>query len=201
MASVSRPMVFALIGAVLIAVTFMATRVGAEEEGAGPAPSPSADTSDPGAEAPRADARRPARPAPDPSRAGTRDAPSKAVPSPRRSTPGTRPKPPGELSGKAVDAARALERGKVVVVLFTQRGADDDATRNALRELPRRSSSRVAVFRDRVDNLADYGPLAAGLGISRAPSVVVVDRHRRARVLEGYLDRGSLRQAVRDALR
>jgi hypothetical protein len=59
----------------------------------------------------------------------------------------------------------------------------------------------VAVFRDRVDNLADYGPLAAGLGISRAPSVVVVDRDRRARVLEGYLDRGSLRQAVRDALR
>ena len=197
MVSLSRPMVFALIGAVLIAATFMVTRVGAEEEGAGPAPSPSVDTSDPGAEAPRADA----RPAPGPSRAGTRDAPSKAVPSPRRSTLGTRPKPPGELSGKALDAARALERGKVVVVLFTQRGADDDATRNALRELPRRSSSRVAVFRDRVDNLADYGPLAAGLGISRAPSVVVVDRDRRARVLEGYLDRGSLRQAVRDALR
>jgi len=30
---------------------------------------------------------------------------------------------------------------------------------------------------------------------------VVVDRDRRARVLEGYLDRGTLRQAVRDALR
>lgn len=194
-------MVFALIGAVLIAVTFMVTRVGAEEEAGEPVPSPPADTSGPNAGAPRAEAPGPARPARDPSRAGARDAPSKAVPSPRRSTPGTRPKPPGGLSGKAVDAARALERGKIVVVLFTQRGADDDATRSALRELTTKRSSRVAVFRDRVSNLADYGPLAAGLGISRAPSVVVVDRDRRARVLEGYLDRGTLQQAVRDALR
>lgn len=194
MVSLSRPMVFALIGAVLIAVTFTVTRVSPEEEAGEPVPPPSAETSG----APRADA---SRPVPGPSRAGARDAPSKAVPSPRRSTPGTRPKPPGGLSGKAVDAARALERGKVVVVLFTQRGADDDATRSAVRELPTKRGPPVAVFRDRVSNLADYGPLAAGLGISRAPSVVVVDRDRRARVLEGYLDRGTLRQAVRDALR
>ena len=197
MVSLSRPMVFALIGAVLIAVTFTVTRVSPEEEAGEPVPPPSAETSgDPRADAPGA-----SRPAPGPSRAGARDAPSKAVPSPRRSAPGTRPKPPGGLSGKAVDAARALERGKVVVVLFTQRGADDDVTRSAVRELPTKRSPRVAVFRDRVSNLADYGPLAAGLGISRAPSVVVVDRDRRARVLEGYLDRGTLRQSVRDALR
>jgi len=198
--SPSRPIVFALIGTVLIAVTFMVTRVSGEE-GAQSGPPSYADTSEPDGGARGANAPDSPRPAPAPSRAGAREVPSRAAPGPRRSTPGTRPKPPGELSGKALDAARALERGKVVVVLFTQRGADDDATRNALRELPRRSSSRVAVFRDRVDNLADYGPLAAGLGISRAPSLVVVDRDRRARVLEGYLDRASLRQAVRDALR
>lgn len=200
MASVSRPIVIALIGAALIVVTFLATRVGAEE-GAQSAPPSSADTSEPDGGAPGANAPDSPRPAPAPSRAGAREVPSGAAPSPRRSAPGTRPKPPGELSGKALDAARALERGKVVVVLFTQRGADDDATRSALRELPTGRSARVAVFRDRVSNLADYGPLAAGLGISRAPSVVVVDRARRARVLEGYLDRGTLRQAVRDALR
>ncbi|MGI8674270.1 MAG: hypothetical protein ACR2KD_03115, partial [Thermoleophilaceae bacterium] len=193
MASVSRPIVIALIGAALIVVTFLATRVGAEE-GAQSAPPPSADTSEPDGGARGANAPDSPRPAPAPSRAGAREVPSRAAPGPRRSTPGTRPKPPGELSGMALDAARALERGKVVVVLFTQRGADDDATLSALRELSVKRSPRVAVFRDRVSNLTDYGPLAAGLGISRAPSVVVVDRDHRVRVLEGYLDRGSLRQ-------
>lgn len=169
-----RPLLFALIGAVLLGAAFFATQVmaggGAGEPGR-PAP-PSADT----ASVPAPGSPRPGKPAP-------------------------APKKPGALSGKAIPASRALQEGKVVVLLFVQRdAADDDATARALRAL-KSGGSPAAVFVDRIENVADYGPLAATLGISQAPSVVIADGKRRARVLEGYQDEGTLRQSVRDATR
>lgn len=166
MTTLPRPLLIALLGAVLLGAAFFATQMaaGAGEETVEPAPSTEAAPAGGSAPAPAAERERP------------------------------------ELAPKALAAGRALARGKMVVVLFTQDGADDDATRQAVRALPRRSR-RVAVFRDRVGNLARYGPVVAGLGISQAPSVVIADRRREARVLEGYVDPKSLRQALRDTAR
>ncbi|MBA2342487.1 MAG: hypothetical protein H0V85_03375, partial [Thermoleophilaceae bacterium] len=46
-----------------------------------------------------------------------------------------------------------------------------------------------------------YKRIVSGVGIAQAPATVIVGRDRKARVLEGFTDRGTLRQAVRDALR
>ena len=100
-------------------------------------------------------------------------------------------------------AARALEQGRVIAVLFTlEEGADDSATRSALRSLKTGpGKSRVAVFSDSIANVGRYSRLVGGLGISQVPSIVIVDSKRQARLLEGYVDAGTLRQSVADAQR
>lgn len=90
---------------------------------------------------------------------------------------------------------RALKRGQVVVLAFTQDGAADDAAvRDALRSL-----RDVPVFVADVRDLGDYQELVGSLAIDQAPAVVVVGRKRKARVLEGYVDPGTLAQQVEDA--
>lgn len=105
-------------------------------------------------------------------------------------------RPAQEEAGSRVPAAleRALKRGRVVVLAFTHDGADDAAVRDALRTL-----RGVPVFVSDVRDLGDYQDLVGELDIDQAPAVVVVGRQRKARVLEGYVDPGTLAQQVEDA--
>lgn len=190
--TISRPLIFSLVGAILIAVTFFATRGGATEEAAAPpapaAPSPSSPTQ--------------AGVAPAASKPGA--APSASQQSGSEATK-TKADPAAEalagLEGLPPRVKRALERDKVVVFLFTQRdSADDSATLKGARSL-KTGKGRVSVFTDNVGNLGDYGQLVASVGVSRAPSTVIVNDDGEVRLLEGYVDPGSLRQHVKDALR
>jgi len=97
--------------------------------------------------------------------------------------------------------SKAFADKRVVIIFFTRRGAaDDSATDRSVRAVGR--SRRVAVFRDRIGNLGDYRRVVTGLGVSQTPSIVVVrPDSRKARLIEGFVDEGSLRQAVADALR
>ena len=133
----------------------------------------------------RREARRPDRPA---AASTAPAAPAPAVP---------------DRGGVPARAARALEQGRVIAVLFTlEEGADDSATRSALRSLKTGpGKSRVAVFSDSIANVGRYSRLVGGLGISQVPSIVIVDSERQARLLEGYVDAGTLRQSVADAQR
>jgi len=164
-----RPLIIALVGAVLAAAAFYATQsIGAPTDEPAPPSEIGAASSDPGP--------------------GSGNA---------------KPKPAGRPARKPDVLPRrvqsALSDGKVLVFLFTQPGAaDDDATRWASRAL---KGKRVAVFRGRISDVGDYKAIIAGTGVSQAPATVVIDRDRKARVLEGYTDRGTLRQVVRDALR
>lgn len=108
-----------------------------------------------------------------------------------------------DRGGVPARAARALEQGRVIAVLFTlEEAADDSATRSALRSLKTGpGKSRVAVFSDSIANVGRYSRLVGGLGISQVPSIVIVDSERQARLLEGYVDAGTLRQSVADAQR
>jgi hypothetical protein len=108
-----------------------------------------------------------------------------------------------DRGGVPARAARALEQGRVIAVLFTlEEAADDSATRAALRSLKTGpGKSRVAVFSDSIANVGRYSRLVGGLGISQVPSIVIVDSERQARLLEGYVDAGTLRQSVADAQR
>jgi hypothetical protein len=86
----------------------------------------------------------------------------------------------------------------VVVLYFGAQGADDTLTAASVRDLKGSAGSGVTVLMDKLSNLADYRRVVEGLEVSQAPSIVIVDRARKAQLLEGYIDAGSLRQAVAD---
>ena len=125
--------------------------------------------------------------------------PAPAPPRPASASARPRPTPP---AGLPAPVERALEARRVVVLLLTDpRAADDRATLGSVRALEARPPEGVAVFRDRLERLGRYRELLRDLGVSQIPAVVIVDSDRRARVLEGYVDAGSLRQRVLDARR
>jgi hypothetical protein len=94
---------------------------------------------------------------------------------------------------------RAIAARKVVVLFFGQyRSADDQATRRAVRAVGREGKG-VAVFTASIKDVAKYARVVGALGIQQSPSTVVIDRRGTARLAEGFLDSGSLRQLVADA--
>jgi hypothetical protein len=169
-----RPTLLAIAGVVLSLMSFMSMRtIGATSAGEPPLPAPPAQSA-----APPADSR-----------------------------PGTRPKkpkapPPPKLQGVPPAVADALAGGKVVVLLFVQRGGAED--RATARHLSALSSlgSRVRAFRVDIGKVGRYAGIVANLGISQAPAVVIVGPDLKATApIEGYVESGYLRQRVKDQLR
>jgi hypothetical protein len=119
-----------------------------------------------------------------------------AAPAPATPPAARAPAPPG----LPAPVTRALRERRVVVLLLTQDGAADDAaTGEAVAALERDPPAGAAVFRDGIENLGRYRAVLRDLGVAQVPAVVVVGPDRRAAVLEGYVDAGSLRQRVVDA--
>lgn len=210
--AVSRPLLLVLVGTLLAAASFLAAR-GARETSAGEAPvlqtaAPSTDKvtpapvkdpktgskpdsgpkADRGPKAdggPKADKGTPGKPA---NTGDRRDLPvRKSGPTAKLKVPDGVPRPVG----------RALARKRVVVLFFGQRGADDAFTADALKAI--RNRKGVSVFRDRIERLAAYRSVTSGLGVAQAPATVVIGPDRKAQLLEGYVDAGTLRQLVVDA--
>jgi hypothetical protein len=95
-------------------------------------------------------------------------------------------------------APRAVKPNKKVVIFFRNpRGLDDRAVARAVEEVDR--STDAVVLTDHVDAVERYGKLVEDLGVSQAPSIVIIDRRGEARLLEGYVDTASLHQALADA--
>jgi hypothetical protein len=107
----------------------------------------------------------------------------------------------GASLGLPLPVAKAFAAHKVVVIFFRGAGADDTATAAAVRSFESGAGRGVAVFMDKLSNLADYRRVVEGLNVSQAPSIVVVDPSHKAKVLEGFIDAGSLRQLVADVAR
>lgn len=100
--------------------------------------------------------------------------------------------------GLPAPVARGLARKDVVVILFSQSGASDDAaTRRSVRAL--RGLRGVTVVSDRIEDIGRYRRVVSDLGIDQAPAVVIVGRDGKGSVVEGYTDAGSLAQQVEDA--
>jgi hypothetical protein len=114
----------------------------------------------------------------------------------------TAPKPPALAAGPGLPAsvASAMNRHNVVVLFFYEpAGADDQATRAAVRAV-RSAGHGVRLFSDTVAHISNYRRVVGSLGISQTPAMVVIDKNRNARLFEGYLDAGTIRQSVTDAL-
>lgn len=192
----SRPVLLALLGLVLATATLFAAR-GANQSAADPvanavpAPAPTPVTPGPAKQAKDPDAKTLPRdrPAADRPRADKPAADKPAGPDRTASTP--------LPAGVPADVGRALRDRKVVVLFFGQGGADDVVTADAVASL--RGLKRVAVFRDGIQNLGKYSGIVSGLGVAQAPAVVIVGAKRRAALIEGFVDSGTLRQQVVDA--
>jgi hypothetical protein len=186
MPAISRPLLIALIGAVVALAAFYAMQ-GAR--------SASESTEDAAIEAPVTPAE-PSRDAvsPEPrqkAEKADKAEPHKVAPTPKaaervRRTPGV-----------PLAVERALDRGQTVVLFFSAPGADDRATASAVDSL--RAKPGVRVFSDPIRRLARYRGLIGALGISQAPAVVIVDKDREARVVEGFVDPATLAQDVADS--
>lgn len=196
--AVSRPLLLTLVGAMLMAATFLAARgarTAAEPASqaavAAPAPSPTQGNVAGGKPGGAKGAKQRA----DKAKAGERSAKEKAATKPAEKARAGRK--PAKVVGLPAQVAQALANGKVVVLFFFQNAADDDATGTGVNSL--RGIRGVKVFRDGITNLAKYRAVTAGLGVARAPAVVVVGRDRKAQLLEGYVDQATLTQIVVDA--
>jgi hypothetical protein len=208
---ISRPLLIALAAALLALVGFYATqasRNAASDETAQVA-APANDV----AQAPEATAPEPTKAepaAPEPSTAGKdgteaakADAakPTKAearrarAVAERREQAARRAR--AERIGMPLAVQRALNARRTVVIFFRGSGsADDRATARAGAGL--RGTRGVTVVSDRIGRLGRYRAVVGDLGISQAPAVVIVDRGRTARVVQGYVDPATLAQDVAD---
>jgi len=194
--ALSRPLLLTLVGAMLMAATFLAARgarTAAETtaQTAAVAPTPTQ-----GKTAGKPDGSKKTK-----ARDGGKSRAGKARDG---AAPAVKPKPPtppaaavATVPGVPASVARALSRKEILVLFFRQRAADDSATAAAVQGV--RGTKGVAVFQASITKLAKYRGLVSGLGIAQAPVVLVVDRSQQARIIEGYTDPESLKQIVKDA--
>jgi hypothetical protein len=96
----------------------------------------------------------------------------------------------------------ALAGGKVVVLLFTEKNAaDDEATARHFGTLSQLGND-VRTFRAGISDVGRYAGIVAHLGITQAPSIVIVRPDLRAvPPIEGYVESQYLVQRVKDQLR
>jgi hypothetical protein len=177
-----RPAIIALLGVAILAITFLVTKPG-NDAGSVATPAPASTTT---------------------SSNGTTTTNTATTATAAKAA---KPKQPAVASGAGLprDVARALNTHKVVVLFFYEPAASDDqATRAAVRAVRQAArpgvGAAVALFQDTVAHISDYRRVVGSLGISQSPAMVVIDHNRKAELLQGYLDSGTIRQTVRDAI-
>jgi hypothetical protein len=194
-----RPALLGILGALLIAATFMVMHRGGGSSNTPTTPVPVHATAPKPAAKPakHAAAATPAKP--------VKHAAAPKHTAAKKSAPVKVNPPAGQEAGASVGlplkVARAFAKKQVVVLYFGGPGADDALTADSVRSLKASAGHGVAVFMDKLSNLADYRRVVEGLDVSQAPSIVIVDRAKKAQVLEGFIDAGSLRQDVADVAR
>ena len=190
--AVPRPVLLALLGLALCAAAFMATR-GAREPGG------SSVTATPAAPAPVTHKATPAtaKAAKHASKAQVHKAATPHKPQQKAAAA----KPHTTAAQRlVVKVTSALAHRKAVIFFFTRPGAaDDTGTRQAVNALA--GNPRVLVVRAGLKDLSTFRPVLSGAGVSQVPAVVVAHAGKQARLVQGYVDPGTLRQTVADALR
>jgi hypothetical protein len=99
------------------------------------------------------------------------------------------------LIPRKVEAAVAAHK-KVVVFFYQRNGVDDRPTAASVLSLHKRT--KALIFSDTIENLAAYGQVVQSVGVTRAPSIVIIGPKGRARLVDGYIDPSALAQEVSD---
>jgi hypothetical protein len=113
-----------------------------------------------------------------------------------------------QTKGLPKKVVRALDNRQVLVVgvfdtkeeRWARMAADDRRVRRELAKA-NRYEGRVVVTQSSLGKLSSLNAVIGGLGVTQTPSVVVVDRNRKAVVLSGFVERNAINQAVQDARR
>ena len=131
---------------------------------------------------------------------------SAATPS-AKGAPAAKPAPKPAKPGLAEDAAPGdpsrplladVDAGKVAVVLFwNAKGADDRATRRALRAVDRHHGKVVATAIP-VSDVGKYEAITRGAQVLESPTVLVIGAGGKARAITGYTQAQEIDQAVSD---
>jgi hypothetical protein len=205
---VSPPLRIALAGALaFLAVWFVVLKPKPPADVA-PVPAPSGAASAPGKAVEQAQQVAGAKPA-DPA-AAVSAPPAAAKPAPATSaTPAAKPSAPvdvkkaaGDEIAKPADAVlRDVAKGKVAILLFWDRRVSDDrAVRRAVADLSRRGG-KVVVHTAAMKRLSDYEVITRGVPIVTSPTVMIIDRARRARTVSGLTVTSELEDVVDKAIR
>lgn len=188
--AVPRPVLLGLLGLALCAAAFMATR-GAREPGG------SSIAATPATQAPAV------KQAPAKVKHAHKARAHAAAPAQQAKPKHVAPAPAPHRTAEqrtAINVTKALAKGDAVVFFFTHAGAaDDTGTRQAVKAAQHRP--HVLVVRAGLKDLSAFRPVLSGAGVSQVPAVVVAHAGKPARLLQGYVDPGTLRQTIADALR
>ena len=185
--AVPRPVLVALLGLAMLMAVFLASRNSQTES-----VTPPATPAKPAAPKPASPADKPASPKSHKSVA--------PAPKPEPKPAAQKPKPANDVPPQVQAAADALAKDQVVVFFFHKPGAaDDTGARVAVRSLE--GMKRVKVFKADIAEVGAYRPMLSQLEISQVPATAIVRPGRQAVLLQGFVDAGTLRQNVADALR
>ena len=84
-----------------------------------------------------------------------------------------------------------------IIAISGYRRENSGAMAAVMRSVDQRT--KALVLTDDVAAVERYGKLVEDVGVSQTPSIVIIDRSGRARLIEGYVDSDTLTQAVSDA--
>ncbi|HEV3000004.1 MAG TPA: hypothetical protein VGW75_04620 [Solirubrobacteraceae bacterium] len=106
-----------------------------------------------------------------------------------------------DVSRGAQAVLRDVGAGKVAILLFWDRRVSDDRAVRAAVEAVSRRRGKVAVHTASMQRLADYEPITRGVPVVTSPTVLVIDRARRARSVGGLTVTRELEDLVDKAIR
>jgi len=202
--AVPRPVLLAILGLALCVTALVAVRgMGTgEEDAVAPAPIPTAPVDKTPAQ-PGARGRARTRP-------HVQESAVPATPADKADKGSAADKPARKLSksevaklkadAQIVAVARSLGQNDVVVLFFSRPGAaDDTGAEQAVNTLD--GTKGLQIYKPNFEDLDDYRPILAGVGVAQVPAIVIVKPGRKAQLVEGFVDQKSLRQQVEDSLR
>ena len=200
--AVPRPVLLAILGLALCVTALIAVRgVGTgEDDDVAPAPIPTVPADNGQAAQPGARGRARTRPRAEQS-APAQPAEKKA----EAAKPAEKKLTKAQVAEKKADAevlsvAKALGQDDVVLLFFSRPGAaDDTGAEQAVKKLD--GTKGLQIFSPNFENLDAYRPILAGVGVAQVPAIVIVKPGKKAQLVEGFVDRQSLRQQVEDSLR
>jgi hypothetical protein len=95
----------------------------------------------------------------------------------------------------------SLTKGKVLVVLFEGKGADDKAARKAVHQTALHDAKHVVSAYVPIADVGKYVAITSDVQVLTSPTVLVIGADHKAIPLTGYVDAAVIRQAVGDARR